>query len=107
MRNQIENGNGNAEKRDDDDESSVAVAIDKNKGSQLALKWAVENLLSRGQSVSLIHVKQKPSSIPTPCQSLSLSLYYFAIFHFLHSLFSLSEPNTRELGCLLLHSRCH
>ncbi|KAI8565901.1 hypothetical protein RHMOL_Rhmol03G0297000 [Rhododendron molle] len=68
MRNQIENGNGNAEKRDDDDddESSVAVAIDKNKGSQLALKWAVENLLSRGQSVSLIHVKQKPSSIPTP-----------------------------------------
>ncbi|KAH7853318.1 hypothetical protein Vadar_001138 [Vaccinium darrowii] len=70
MRNQIGNGNGNAEKRDDlGDESSsspVTVAIDKNKGSQLALKWAVENLLSKGHSLTLIHVKQKPSSIPTP-----------------------------------------
>ncbi|XP_057486082.1 U-box domain-containing protein 35-like isoform X1 [Actinidia eriantha] len=57
------NGNGNnGEKRDE----AVAVAIDKDKSSQYALKWAVDHLLSRGQTVSLIHVKQKPSSIPTP-----------------------------------------
>ncbi|PKI74484.1 hypothetical protein CRG98_005104 [Punica granatum] len=34
----------------------VAVAIDKDKGSQYALKWASENLLSRGKTVVLIHV---------------------------------------------------
>lgn len=37
----------------------VAVAVDKDKGSQFALKWAVENLLSRGQTVILIHVVTK------------------------------------------------
>ncbi|CAD5169902.1 unnamed protein product [Musa acuminata subsp. malaccensis] len=35
----------------------VAVAIDKDKGSQNALKWAVDNLLARGQTLTLIHVK--------------------------------------------------
>ncbi|XP_059644421.1 U-box domain-containing protein 52-like isoform X2 [Cornus florida] len=40
----------------------VAVAIDRDKGSQHALKWAIENLLTRGQTVILIHVVQKPSS---------------------------------------------
>ncbi|KAK5791894.1 hypothetical protein PVK06_033007 [Gossypium arboreum] len=34
----------------------VAVAIDKDKGSQNALRWAVEHLLYRGQAVVLIHV---------------------------------------------------
>ncbi|XVE71949.1 hypothetical protein DITRI_Ditri10aG0191900 [Diplodiscus trichospermus] len=52
----------NGEKR----EESVAVAIDKDKGSQYALKWAVDHLLSKGQSVTLLHVKTKPSSLPTP-----------------------------------------
>ncbi|URE00277.1 U-box domain-containing protein [Musa troglodytarum] len=33
----------------------VAVAIDKDKGSQNALKWAVDNLLARGQTLTLIH----------------------------------------------------
>ncbi|GMG99269.1 hypothetical protein Nepgr_001109 [Nepenthes gracilis] len=47
-------------------EERVAVAIDKDKGSQYALKWAVDHVISRGQSVTLIHVKQKPSGIPTP-----------------------------------------
>ncbi|XP_051151151.1 U-box domain-containing protein 35-like [Andrographis paniculata] len=37
----------------------VAVAIDKDKGSQIALKWAVDNLLSKGQTVVLIHVRNK------------------------------------------------
>lgn len=40
----------------------VAVAIDKDKGSQYALKWATEYLLSKGQTLILIHVLQKPSS---------------------------------------------
>lgn len=35
----------------------VAVAIDKDRAAQSALKWAIENLLSRGQTVLLIHVK--------------------------------------------------
>ncbi|PPR92658.1 hypothetical protein GOBAR_AA28018 [Gossypium barbadense] len=55
----------NGEKRNE----SVAVAIDKDKGSQHALKWAVDHLISRGQSITLLHVKTKPSSIPTPSGS--------------------------------------
>ncbi|KAE8673401.1 F17F16.3 protein [Hibiscus syriacus] len=34
----------------------VAVAIDKDKGSQHALRWATEHLVSRGRTVVLIHV---------------------------------------------------
>ncbi|KAF7814638.1 U-box domain-containing protein 35 [Senna tora] len=41
----------------------VAVAIDKDKGSQYALKWAADSLLTRGQTVILIHVVHKPSSL--------------------------------------------
>ncbi|OVA15765.1 Protein kinase domain [Macleaya cordata] len=44
----------------------VAVAVDKDKSSQYALKWAVDNLLNKGQTVTLIHVKQKFSSAPIP-----------------------------------------
>ncbi|KAG7024523.1 U-box domain-containing protein 35, partial [Cucurbita argyrosperma subsp. argyrosperma] len=40
----------------------VAVAIDRDKGSQGALKWAVDYLLQRGQSVFLIHVKLRSPS---------------------------------------------
>ncbi|XP_047310214.1 U-box domain-containing protein 35-like [Impatiens glandulifera] len=36
--------------------SLVAVAIDKDKGSQQALKWTIDNLLLKGQTVILIHV---------------------------------------------------
>ncbi|KAH0929759.1 hypothetical protein HID58_015486 [Brassica napus] len=41
----------------------VAVAIDKEKSSQHALKWAVDHLLQRGQSVILVHVKLRPSPL--------------------------------------------
>ncbi|KAK4277066.1 hypothetical protein QN277_015121 [Acacia crassicarpa] len=41
----------------------VAVAIDRDKGSQNALKWAIDHLLVRGSTVVLIHVKVKPSSL--------------------------------------------
>ncbi|KAK4745997.1 hypothetical protein SAY87_012309 [Trapa incisa] len=42
----------------------VAVAIDKDKGSQYAIKWASEHLLSRGNTVILIHVN--PISVHRP-----------------------------------------
>ncbi|KAM7254323.1 hypothetical protein ACFE04_032005 [Oxalis oulophora] len=37
----------------------VAVAIDKDKNSQHALKWAIDNLLTRKQTVILIHIISK------------------------------------------------
>ncbi|CDP18079.1 unnamed protein product [Coffea canephora] len=37
----------------------IAVAIDKDRGSQNALKWTVDNLLVRGQTILLVHVKAK------------------------------------------------
>ncbi|KAH7850274.1 hypothetical protein Vadar_030173 [Vaccinium darrowii] len=59
------NDNGGDQRRDE----AVLVAIDKDKSSQYALKWAIDNLLSKGQTVTLIHVKQRPASIPTPMGS--------------------------------------
>ncbi|KAJ1420112.1 UspA [Sesbania bispinosa] len=45
----------------------IAVAIDKEKGSQNALKWAVDNLLTRSATVILVHVKlQSPSLSQSP-----------------------------------------
>jgi len=40
----------------------IAVAIDKDKGSQYALKWAADTLLTRGQTIILIHVSHALSS---------------------------------------------
>lgn len=61
----------------DKKEEMVAVAIDKDKGSQAALKWAVDNLLSKGKRVTLIHVKQK-TSIAVASNILSLSHFFFS-----------------------------
>ncbi|KAK7384859.1 hypothetical protein VNO78_30562 [Psophocarpus tetragonolobus] len=41
----------------------VAVAIDGDKGSQNALKWSIDHLLTKGSNVVLVHVKHKPSSL--------------------------------------------
>ncbi|GAB2225485.1 hypothetical protein Droror1_Dr00006277 [Drosera rotundifolia] len=43
---------------------TVAVAVDKDKSSQYALKWAIDNLLVKGSPVILVHVvnKSAPSS---------------------------------------------
>ncbi|EEF44126.1 U-box domain-containing protein 35 [Ricinus communis] len=41
----------------------VAVAIDKDKSSQSALKWAIDHILHKGQTVLLIHVKLKSISM--------------------------------------------
>ncbi|KAJ3695380.1 hypothetical protein LUZ60_000757 [Juncus effusus] len=40
----------------------VAVAIDKDKGSQNALKWAIDHLMQRGQTLVLVHVNTKAPS---------------------------------------------
>ncbi|KAH7850173.1 hypothetical protein Vadar_028805 [Vaccinium darrowii] len=63
------NGNVNANGGDQTRDEAVLVAIDKDKSSQFALKWAIDNLLSKGQTVTLIHVKQRLASIPTPLGS--------------------------------------
>ncbi|KAI3501741.1 hypothetical protein L1887_29729 [Cichorium endivia] len=46
---------------------TIAVAIDRDKGSQSALKWAVDNIVGKGQIVYLVHVKlkQKPNKSST------------------------------------------
>ncbi|KAJ8564524.1 hypothetical protein K7X08_000984 [Anisodus acutangulus] len=47
------------------EEKATVVAIDKDKGSQYALKWAVDNLIGKGKNVTLLHVKVRPSvSLP-------------------------------------------
>ncbi|XP_041022472.1 U-box domain-containing protein 52-like isoform X1 [Juglans microcarpa x Juglans regia] len=54
----------NGEKKSGGGSGMVAVAIDRDKGSQNALKWAIDNLLQKGQTAVLIHVKVKSSSFP-------------------------------------------
>ncbi|KAE8665082.1 putative LRR receptor-like serine/threonine-protein kinase RLK-like [Hibiscus syriacus] len=49
-----------------DSSAKVAVAVDKDKGSQYALKWAVDHLMSKGQTITLVHVKTRNSSVPSP-----------------------------------------
>ncbi|KAI3907391.1 hypothetical protein MKW92_009709 [Papaver armeniacum] len=44
---------------DDSGIPNVVVAIDKDKNSQFALKWAIENLPIPNQSIILVHVKVK------------------------------------------------
>ncbi|CAA7046101.1 unnamed protein product [Microthlaspi erraticum] len=46
---------GNAKKKNGNS-GLVAVAVDKDKGSQHALKWAADHLVSKGQSIILLHV---------------------------------------------------
>ncbi|KAM1503220.1 hypothetical protein ACFXTO_028483 [Malus domestica] len=46
-------GRGTVESRE-----KVTLAIDRDKGSQHAIKWAVDNLVTGGQHLILLHVKQ-------------------------------------------------
>ncbi|XP_048129456.1 uncharacterized protein LOC115752710 [Rhodamnia argentea] len=48
-------GKSHEEKRTSTRNGLVAVAVDKDKGSQFAIRWAGDHLLSRGQTVVLIH----------------------------------------------------
>ncbi|KAI4381150.1 hypothetical protein MLD38_007257 [Melastoma candidum] len=55
-------------------EESVAVAIDNDKASQYAIKWTVENLLSRGQALTLLHIKARAtSSLPPSGKTVAIS----------------------------------
>ncbi|KAK9946742.1 hypothetical protein M0R45_012189 [Rubus argutus] len=62
--------NNNKQDRKDVGNGLIAVAIDKDKNSQSSLKWAIDNLTQKGQTILLIHVKIKPSTFS---QSHSLS----------------------------------
>ncbi|WOL19794.1 U-box domain-containing protein 52-like [Canna indica] len=52
----------------------VAVAIDKNKGSQNAVKWAADNLVLKGQTLTLIHVNNRNHSSPADHQTKEIFL---------------------------------
>ncbi|XP_058228187.1 U-box domain-containing protein 52-like isoform X3 [Rhododendron vialii] len=52
----------------------VAVAVDKDKGSQYALKWAIENPIFKSQTVILIHVVHQPTSASATNHSASCEL---------------------------------
>ncbi|XP_050379726.1 U-box domain-containing protein 35-like [Argentina anserina] len=45
-------------------EKRVALAIDKDKGSQYAIKWVIDQFLTRGQALTLLHVTRTPNSAP-------------------------------------------
>ncbi|PRQ36991.1 putative aminoacyltransferase, E1 ubiquitin-activating enzyme [Rosa chinensis] len=61
------------EKAENSTIEAVAVAIDKDRGSHHAFKWTVENLLTKGQSITLVHVKHITSANSTQCKSISFS----------------------------------
>ncbi|RRT50889.1 hypothetical protein B296_00017529 [Ensete ventricosum] len=55
-------GMSQREKPDGAASQLVAVAIDKDKNSQGAFKWALDNVVTKGQTLTLVHVNTKPSS---------------------------------------------
>ncbi|KAL2236842.1 UNVERIFIED_CONTAM: U-box domain-containing protein 52 [Sesamum indicum] len=87
----------------------VAVAIDKDKGSQVALKWAVENLLGKGQTVILVHVKLRHSMTGlTTSPSLPGSCNHVALFYvFLCMLCGLSPPFFSSFAQANNSCNCH
>uniref|UniRef100_A0A5B6Z2J0 RING-type E3 ubiquitin transferase n=1 Tax=Davidia involucrata TaxID=16924 RepID=A0A5B6Z2J0_DAVIN len=78
----------------------VAVAIDRDKGSQAALKWAVDNLLMKGQTVVMVHVKVKPSpshSSPSLATPLPRVNQVFDVNDENGQVLAESDPQTKEL----------
>jgi hypothetical protein len=59
----------------------VAVAIDTDKGSQIALKWAIDHLISKGSTIVLIHVKVKPT-LSSNSTASEYYYYYYTSFMF-------------------------
>ncbi|KFK42273.1 hypothetical protein AALP_AA2G234500 [Arabis alpina] len=81
---------------------SVAVAIDKDKGSQHALKWTIDNLASRGQTISLIHVVSRSYSSSdteesTPHQKQQSEKSSKDLFVSFHCYCSRKEINCRDI----------
>ncbi|KAE8677921.1 transcription factor MYB1R1-like isoform X1 [Hibiscus syriacus] len=61
---QKSNGNGERRESRNTNPALLAVAIHKDKkNSHHALKWAIDNLLQKGQTVVLLHVKANPTPI--------------------------------------------
>ncbi|CAL9160374.1 unnamed protein product, partial [Musa hybrid cultivar] len=58
----MQRGMSQREKPDGAASPLVAVAIDKDKNSQSAFKWALDNVVTKGQTLTLVHVNTKPSS---------------------------------------------
>lgn len=75
-------GNGKLGRKGGGRNGLVAVAIDRDKGSQHALKWASENLIAKGQTIILIHVVHK--SAPAPCTFLIRPLFFLVFSNLLH-----------------------
>ncbi|KAL9253993.1 U-box domain-containing protein, partial [Drosera capensis] len=83
----------------------IAVAIDKDKGSQHALRWAIDNLLQRGQSLVLIHVKLRPpgslsssASLPLPNTALLGISASLLVKSFRCAITGKEDPSMRGIG---------
>jgi hypothetical protein len=59
-------------------EGRAAVAVDGDRGSQYALKWAADHILSRARSFDLLHVRRKHTSLHGHGNS-PLSLFWLFI----------------------------
>lgn len=61
----------------EEDVSTTMIAIDKDKNSQYAVKWAVDNLLSQSHNCILIHVRSQslhPSRYPSLSSAFIVSI---------------------------------
>jgi hypothetical protein len=59
-------------------EGRAVVAVDGDRGSQYALKWAADHILSRARSFDLLHVRRKHTSLHGHGNS-PLSLFWLFI----------------------------
>lgn len=60
----------------------VAVAVNAKKGSKNAVKWVVEKLLTRSETIVLINVQVKPAA-PS---SISSTSEFYIYLHFFYTL---------------------
>ncbi|XP_047319551.1 U-box domain-containing protein 52-like [Impatiens glandulifera] len=82
----------------------VALAIDKDKGSQTALKWVIDNMLSQGQTLVLIHVDINKSHSQVHLSHSPPKIHHHEYSHDASSSQSDADPITKEL---FLPFRCY
>lgn len=59
----------------DEEIATTAIAIDKDRNSEFAVRWAVDNLLKKSSNVFLVHVKTQSvqsSTYPLPLISFAM-----------------------------------